>query len=256
MQEKAFPALLKDWRGRRRLSQLRLALESGVSQRHVSFLESGRAKPSRTMVLQLTETLAVPLRDRNEWLTAAGFAPMFQSRALDDPQMTQVMTAVRRMLENHEPFPAVAIDRLWNVRLANGPFEAILSLLGSGERNLFRMVFHPEGLRSCMVNWHEVAPRLWQRARREADALGGQEMQRLLDELEPWQDAVTLRPAEAAPLMPVLPMEIAKDGLRLSLFTVIATFGTAVDITAEEVRIETYFPGDEATEAFFRQQFS
>ena len=109
--DSGFPLLLKTWRQRRRLSQLELALSSGVSQRHVSFLESGRAKPSRNMILQLGETLEVPLRERNEWLTAAGFAPIFRARPLDDPQMNQVMNAVRMMLTNHEPFPAIAIDR-------------------------------------------------------------------------------------------------------------------------------------------------
>src|SRR5476649_3060071 len=114
--DSGFPLLLRSWRQKRRLSQLDLALSSGVSQRHVSFLESGRAKPSRSMILQLSETLEVPLRERNEWLTAAGFAPIFRARPLDDPQMGQVMAAVRMMLENHEPFPAVAIDRAWNIR--------------------------------------------------------------------------------------------------------------------------------------------
>jgi len=108
-----FPQLLKSWRQKRRLSQLDLALESGVSQRHLSFLELGRARPSRRMILQLSETLEVPLRERNDWLVAAGFAPIFRARPLDDPQMNQVMAAVRMMLANHEPFPAIAIDRAW-----------------------------------------------------------------------------------------------------------------------------------------------
>ena len=111
----AFAHLLRNWRHRRRLSQLDLAVTSGVSQRHVSFLESGRARPSRSMILQLSETLEVPLRERNDWLTAAGFAPVFRARPLDDPQMSQVMAAVRMMLTNHAPFPAVAIDRAWNI---------------------------------------------------------------------------------------------------------------------------------------------
>ena len=125
-----FPQLLKAWRQKRRLSQLELALESGVSQRHVSFLELGRARPSRSMILQLSETLEVPLRDRNDWLVAAGFAPAFRARPLDDPQMAQVVSAVRRMLSSHEPFPAVAIDRAWGICVANRPFDLLESLLG------------------------------------------------------------------------------------------------------------------------------
>jgi transcriptional regulator with XRE-family HTH domain len=256
----AFPHLLKTWRQKRRLSQLELALTSGVSQRHVSFLESGRAKPSRSMILQLSETLEVPLRDRNDWLTAAGFAPLFRARPLDDPQMGQVMAAVRMMLANHEPFPAVAIDRAWNILMANRAFDRMSEIVGTDlwarvggtQRNLMRLFFHPQGIRPLVVNWKTVAPVLWHRAQREAEALGGEEMKRTLGELGEYQDADTLWPAEDAALVPVLPLEIEKDGVRISLFTVIATFGTAQDVTADELRIETMFPADAATETLFR----
>lgn len=256
----AFPHLLKSWRTKRRMSQLDLALASGVSQRHVSFLESGRAKPSRAMILQLSETLEVPLRERNDWLTAAGFAPVFRARPLDDPQMAQVMSAVRMMLTSAEPFPAVAIDRAWNVRLANKPFDAMGALLGDDlwtrvggpERNLMRLFFHPNGIKPYVVNWTMVAPLLWHRAQREAETLGGQEMKAVLTDLAQYQDAETLWAAEEAALVPVLPLEVNKDGLRISLFTVIATFGTAQDVTADELRIETLFPADAATEQLFK----
>jgi transcriptional regulator with XRE-family HTH domain len=256
-----FPQLLKAWRQKRRLSQLELALESGVSQRHLSFLELGRAKPSRRMILQLSETLEVPLRERNDWLLAAGFAPVVRARPLDDPQMDQVMGAVRLMLANHEPFPAVAIDRAWNIRLANRPFEMLVSLIGDdvwtrvggSERNLMRLFFHPNGIRPLVTNWSAIAPLLWHRARREADALGGQEMQTVLEELQPYQDSETLWAAEETALVPVLPLEMQKDGLQVSLFTVIATFGTAQDVTADELRIESFFAADAATERLFRQ---
>lgn len=252
--------MLKTWRQKRRLSQLDLALSSGVSQRHVSFLESGRAKPSRNMILQLSETLEVPLRERNDWLSAAGFAPVFKARPLDDPQMNQVMGAVRMMLANHEPFPAVAIDRAWNIRMSNTPFDRMSSLLGSDlwtrvggtHRNLMRLFFHPGGIRPFVTNWAAVAPLLWHRAQREAEALGGQEMKQVLAELSPHQDSHTLWAAEDAALVPVLPLEFTKDGLQISLFTVIATFGTAQDVTADELRIESLFPADEATERLFR----
>jgi transcriptional regulator with XRE-family HTH domain len=255
-----FPELLKGWRRKRRLSQLELALRAGVSQRHVSFLESGRARPSRGMILALSDTLEVPLRDRNAWLVAAGFAPVFRARPLDDPQMRQVLDAVRRMLANHEPFPAVAVDRAWNVRLTNRPFELLTALLGAdvwervggAERNLMRLFFHPEGVRPWVANWRAIAPLLWQRACREAEALEGREMKALLDELARHQDAETLRAAEATALVPVLPLELEKDGVRLSLFTAIATFGTAQDVTADELRIECFFAADGATEQLFR----
>ena len=260
----AFSHLLRGWRQKRRLSQLDLALTAGVSQRHLSYLESGRAKPSRNMILQLSETLEVPLRERNDWLTAAGFAPVFRARALDDPQMVQVMGAVRLMLTNHEPFPAIALDRAWNIRMANAPFDMLTATIGADlwqriarpgredERNLMRLFFHPEGIRPFVTNWRALAPLLWHRARREAETLGGQEMKEVLLELADHQDAETLWAAEDAALVPVLPLTMEKDGVKISLFTVIATFGTAQDITTDELRIESLFPADEATEHLFR----
>jgi len=259
-QEGAFSFLLKNWRQKRRLSQLDLALSSGVSQRHVSFLESGRAKSSRSMILQLSEALDVPLRERNDWLTAAGFAPMFRARPLDDPQMSQVMAAVKMMLANHVPFPAVAIDRAWNIRMTNAPFDGLIAMVGADlwsrvggkERNLMRLFFHPNGIKPYITNWTAIAPLLWHRAQREAETLGGQEMKEVLLELSQHQSAETLWAAEDALLVPVLPLHIEKDGARVSLFTVIATFGTAQDVTADELRIESFFPADAATENLFR----
>ncbi len=256
----AFAHLLRLWRQRRRLSQLDLALASGVSQRHVSFLESGRARPSRTMILQLSESLDVPLRERNDWLVAGGFAPMFHARGLDDPHMGQVLGAVRMMLQNHAPFPAVAIDRAWTIRMSNAAFDMLANMLGEdiwartggGSRNLMRLFFHPDGIRKLVSNWPAIAPLLWQRAQREADALAGHDMQALLAELRPHQDAHTLAAASAEPLLPVIPLEIGVGAARLSLFTVIATFGTAQDITADELRIESFFPADAATERLLR----
>jgi transcriptional regulator with XRE-family HTH domain len=258
--EAGFAPLLKNWRRRRRLSQLELSLASSVSQRHLSFLESGRARPSRSMVLQLCDTLEVPLRERNDWLLAGGFAPAFRERALEDPQMVQVLGAVKMMLANHEPYPALALDRAWNIRLTNAPFETLVGLsgadvwsrVGGGARNLMRLFFHPEGIRPLVSNWTAIAPLLWHRARRESEAIGGEEMKAVLDELATHQDAETLRFVEDSPLLPVLPVVMERDGLRASFFTVIATFGTAQDVTADELRIESFFPADAATEKLFR----
>jgi transcriptional regulator with XRE-family HTH domain len=256
----SFPLLLKEWRNRRRLSQLDLALSSGVSQRHLSFLESGRANPSRNMVLQLSETLDVPLRDRNAWLTAAGFAPLFRTRALDDPQMDQVMSAVRMMLTAHEPFPAIALDRAWNIRMSNKPFDLLGAMLGEDvwarvggeQRNLMRLFFHPQGIRPFVTNWSAVGPLMWRRAQREAEALAGLEMKAVLEDLAPLQDPQILWSAADTALVPVMPFNMEVNGLRISMFAVVATFGTAQDITAEELRIETLFPADAETEALFR----
>ena len=255
-----FARLLRDWRQKRRLSQLDLALSSGVSQRHVSFLESGRANPSRAMILQLSETLDVPLRDRNDWLTAAGFAPIFRHRALDDPQMDQVMNAVRMMLKVHEPYPAVALDRAWNVRMSNGPFDRLGAMLGDdiwervggGERNLMRLFFHPQGIRPFITNWSAVGPLMWRRAQREAEALAGAEMKAVLEDLAPLQDTHILWSAADTALLPVMPFTMQIEAVKMSMFAVVATFGTAQDITADELRIETLFPADAETESLFR----
>ena len=258
--EGGFPRLLREWRQKRRLSQLNLALSSGVSQRHVSFLESGRANPSRNMILQLSETLEVPLRDRNAWLTAAGFAPLFRARTLDDPQMGQVISAVRMMLTAHEPFPAIALDRAWNIRMSNTAFDRLDALLGpdvwarigGAERNLMRLFFHPQGIRPLVTNWAVVGPLTWRRAQREAEALDGREMKAVLAELAPMQDPQVLWSAPDTALTPVVPFNILVQGVQISTFAVVATFGTAQDVTADELRIETLFPADAATEALFR----
>ncbi|NBU27638.1 MAG: XRE family transcriptional regulator [Caulobacteraceae bacterium] len=255
-----FALLLREWRQKRRMSQLDLALTSGVSQRHVSFLESGRSNPSRSMILQLSETLDVPLRDRNAWLTAAGFAPIFRTRTLDDPQMGQVMNAVRMMLAAHEPFPAIALDRAWNVRMSNRPFDRLGDMLGAdiwtrvggGERNLMRLFFHPEGIRPFITNWSSVGPLMWRRARKEAETLDGREMKAVLDDLEPLQEPDILWSPTDTALMPVMPFSLMVHGVTLSMFAVVATFGTAQDVTADELRIETLFPADPQTEALFR----
>jgi len=256
-----FPSLLREWRQKRRLSQLDLALSANVSQRHISYLESGRANPSRHMILQLSETLDVPLRDRNAWLTAAGFAPVFRNRPLDDPQMGQVMSAVRMMLAAHEPFPAIALDRAWNVRLSNRSFDRLSGLLGEdiwervggGPRNLMRLFFHPAGIRSLVTNWAAIGPLIWRRAQREAEALGGQEMKAVLAELAPFQDAEVLWSAADAALVPVLPFSLQAGDQAISMFAIIATLGTAQDVTADELRIETLFPADPQSEALFRR---
>jgi hypothetical protein len=174
--------------------------------------------------------------------------------------MRQVLSAVRRILASHEPFPAVAVDRAWNVRLTNEPFERLFALLGDDlwtrvggtSRNLARLFFHPAGLRPFVANWRSAAPLLWQRAQREAAASAGGEMQALIDELAPSVDAETRSGPEDAPLLPVLPLVLERDGLRLSLFSVIATFGTPQDVTTDELRIESLFPADETTEALLR----
>ncbi len=258
--ETSFPTLLRGWRRRRRLSQLDLSLTSGVSQRHLSFLESGRANPSRNMILQLSEALDVPLRDRNSWLTAAGFAPVFRARALDDPQMALVMSAVQMMLVAHEPYPALALDRAWNITRSNSAFDRLIKMVGDdvwvrvggAQPNLLRLFFHPQGIRTWVSNWASVGPLVWRRAQKEAEAVGGQGMAEVLDALSPYQDAQVLWSAMDVALVPILPFNLQMGAVCLSMFALVSTFGTAQDVTADELRIETLWPADPETEGLFK----
>lgn len=255
-----FAQLLRGWRDARKLSQLELALGSRISQRHLSFLESGRARPSREMVLQLAEALEVPLRERNTLLTAAGFAAIYRQSDLGSPAMAAVRDALRLMLEHHEPNPATVVDRDWNLLMRNAAAQRLLGLAGDAEaiwrrvcpdgvHNVLRLTFHPEGLRPYIVNFDAAAPVLLNRTRREAAACGSASLLKLLDEVlaypgipESWR-----APDWQAPPPPVLPLELAKDGLRLRLFSTITTFGTPQDITTDELRVESFFPADAAT---------
>jgi transcriptional regulator with XRE-family HTH domain len=253
-----FARLLKVWRETRKFSQLELALASRISQRHLSFMESGRARPSREMVLQLAEALEVPLRERNTLLTAAGFAAMYQETNLQSPAMAPVREALKLMLQNLEPNPAAVVDREWNMLMGNRAMHRVFGLVGDlealwkrvcgdGPRNIMRLTFHPEGFRPYIANWDEVAPVMLNRTRREAAASGNSALLALLDEILAYPGIPeSLRaPDWQAPPPPVLPLSLAKDGLKLNLFSMLSTFGTPQDITTDELRVETFFPADE-----------
>ncbi len=252
-----FGALLRQWRGARKLSQLELALSCNVSQRHLSFLESGRSRPSRAMVLQLAETLEVPLRERNALLQAAGYAGLFRQRDLDTTEMAPVREALRLMLDHHQPYPAVVVDRDWNLLMHNAVFPRLFELIGGwetvwqrccgdGPRNVMRLTFHQGGLRRHIANWREVAPLMLQRLRKEAATSGSDELAALLVELgaDPAIPREWHAPDIERPLPPVLPLSLDAGGAQVSLFSVIATFGTAQDITTDEIRVESFFPAD------------
>ena len=256
----AFARLLKSWRETRKCSQLDLALASRISQRHLSFLESGRARPSREMVLQLSEALEVPLRERNTLLTAAGFAAMYRQTDLNSAAMAAVRDALKLLLEHQEPNPVTVVDRDWNVLMINRAMLRVFSLAGDpalvwkrvcgdGPHNMLKVTFHPEGFRPYIANFDLAAPVLLNRTRREAAASGSDSLLKLLDEIlaypgipEAWKV-----PDWQSPPAPVLPLELARDGLRLSLFSMITTFGTPQDITTDEIRVESFFPADAAT---------
>lgn len=260
-----FGMLLKRWRNARRLSQLDLALESGISQRHVSFLESGRARPSRSMVLQLAEALHVPLRESNLLLQAAGFAAAYRERDLDAAVMAPVRDALELILAHHEPYPALVVDRDWNLQLANAAVARLLAVLGDveaawartcgdGPRNVVRLIFHPEGLRPFIANWEQSAPQLLQRLQREMLTAPSEGLGRLIEELRA-DPTVPRRWHVQDPelvLAPVLPVELLASGARLKLFSMLSTFGTPQDVTTDELRVETFFPADDATAAALR----
>jgi len=245
LEEVGFGPLLRRWRTRRRLSQLDLAVEAGVSTRHLSFIETGRAQPSREMVLLLARALDVPLRDRNDLLTTAGYAPIYRATSLDAPAMAQVRRALDFILRQQEPYPALVLARVQAV------FLDPKVVAGLGPPNAMRLMFHPGGFRPFIVNWEATAASLIQWLHRDAvSGRGDDETRRLLDELLAYPDVPRQwRSLDLdASTAPFLPIEFARDGLRLRYFTTLTSLGTPHDITLQELRIESFFPADEATE--------
>lgn len=251
-------ALLRDWRQRRRMSQMELALEAGVSTRHLSFLETGRSRPSAEMVLHLAERLDVPLRERNELLLAAGFAPQYSSFSLEDPALREVRDAVSRVLAAHEPYPAIAVDRYWNLVASNealGPFlEAVAPELLAPPVNTMRLALHPNGVAPRIVNLGEYRADLIERLDRAARLTGDPELAALHEEMlgYPGPEAPPHPPTVAAAVAVGLRLAPppGTDGPELSFFSTITTFGTAVDVTVSELALEAFFPADPATAAW------
>jgi transcriptional regulator with XRE-family HTH domain len=249
--------LLRHWRGVRHLSQLALAGEVATTQRHLSFIESGRSQPSRAMLLRLARTLDVPIRERNQLLLAAGYAPLYREAGLEGEEATQVRAAVERVLEAHEPYPAVVMDRHWNVVTTNSAAGAFFGwLLGErelkGPPNVMRLMFDPDGLRPFVQNWEDIAEALIQRVHREA--VGGfpdPETIALLDHAlgYPGVPSQWRTPDFRNPPLPVVPVDFQKDGLALSYFSTVTTLGTPQDAMLQEIRIESFFPSDDATAA-------
>src|SRR3954469_16058208 len=240
---------LRDWRQRRHLSQLDLAGDAEISARHLSFVETGRAAPSREMVLKLAERLEVPLRERNVLLVAAGFAPAFPQRSLDDPALKSARHAIDLVLKAHEPNPALAYDRHWNLVTANRMVAPLLKdvparLLGQ-PINIMRLAFHPEALAARTVNLAEWCGHLLERVHAQCEATADPELIRLYEELKAYPI-----PARAMPLPAdnvALPLKLRHDGQVLSFLSTTMVFGTPVDITLSELALETFFPADTQT---------
>ena len=246
---------LRQWRQRRHLSQLDLALDAEISARHLSFVETGRAAPSREMVLKLAERLDVPLRDRNVLLVAAGYAPAFPQRPLDDPALTAARAAIDLVLTAHEPNPALAVDRHWNLVSANRMVAALLAgvpqrLLGSPV-NVLRLAFHPEGLAPRTVNLAEWCGHLLERLHRQCEATADPELVKLYQELKSYPIPARLGPPATNDI--AIPLRLRHGEEVLSFLSTTMVFGTPVDITLSELALETFFPADELTAARLRE---
>lgn len=242
--------LLRDWRQRRRMSQLDLALEADISARHLSFVETGRAQPSRDMLLHLAEQLDVPLRDRNVLLAAAGFAPVFAERALTDPALGAARQAVELVLKGHEPFPALAVDRHWSLMYANRMASALMAgvdpELLTPPANVLRISLHPKGIAPQIANLAEWRAHLLTRLRRQIDSTGDAVLAALLEELSSYP-APKAGHGRNDPQAIAVPMQLRTPAGVLSFFSTITVFGTPVDITLSEIAIEAFFPADDAT---------
>jgi transcriptional regulator with XRE-family HTH domain len=252
--------LLREWRQRRRMSQLLLASEADISTRHLSFVESGRALPSREMVMHLAERLDVPLRARNTLLVAAGYAPLFRERPLTDPQLAAAREAVDLVLKGHEPYPALAIDRHWTIVAANNALAPLVSAasatLLAPPVNALRLSLHPQGIAASIVNWHAWRSHVLARLQRQIDVSGDETLAALRDELAAYPTPPGVQPADeetsstlsqiAVPLRLRTPLGV------LSFFSTTTVFGTPVDVTLSELAIEAFFPADQQTAAALR----
>lgn len=255
---RSFGDHLRTWRQRRRMSQLSLALEAEISQKHLSFVESGRSSPSRDMVLNLAERLQVPLRERNALLLSAGYAPLFPERALDDPALKRARAAVDLVLAGHEPFPALALDRHWTMVAANRAVSALLAgvanpALLAPPVNVLRLSLHPGGLASRIVNLRELRSHMLDRLRHQLEVTADDALVRLLHELEQYPVGPETPDAESRDFAGiVVPLRLATPAGTLSFFSTTTVFGTPVDVTLSELAIEAFFPADDATAAALR----
>ncbi|MGW6791841.1 MmyB family transcriptional regulator [Streptomyces chartreusis] len=250
--------LLRQWRQRRRLSQLDLAIAADVSARHVSLVETGKSNPSAEMVLRLADQLDVPLRERNRLLLAAGFAPRYAERPLDDDALSAARDAVARVLRAHEPYPAVAFDRRWNIVMTNRAVEPFFTDVHPDllrpPMNLVRLGLDPRGFAPLVVNLDDVRAMFRSRIRRQLAIAPDADLTALYEELlEPTTEETSKRSVESDV---VIPMILRFDGRELRLFSTITTFGTPMDITLEEVAIESYYPADAESAAYFEESNS
>jgi transcriptional regulator with XRE-family HTH domain len=262
MNDHGVGAMLREWRRRRRLSQLDLALEAGVSTRHLSFVETGRSKPSPEMLLHLADQLEVPLRERNQLLLAAGYAPQYAARPFADPEMAPIRDAVGHVLTGHEPYPAIAVDRGWNLVASNAALGVLLD--GVSDEllvppvNCMRLALHPDGVAPRILNLTQWRAHLLHRLDRQIAITRDADLAALRDELleypAPPPELVPREAVAGGEIMVELKLASEAHG-ELAFFSTVTTFGTAVDVTVAELSIEAFFPADEATARALRAGF-
>jgi transcriptional regulator with XRE-family HTH domain len=247
--------LLRHWRDLRGKSQFDLSLDAGLSQKQISFVESGRSVPNRQTLMAIAQALDIPLRHRNTLLLAAGYAPMFSEAAWDSAEMKSVTDALKRMLRQHEPFPALVIDRYWNVLMTNESaprfFNCFIDVAArEGPRNMLHLLFDPKGMRPFVANWEDVARSLFERVYRESvGRVVDQTTKELLAALRAYPDVKSewTNPVVMS-FMPVIPLSFVKDDRVLNYFSMVTTVGTPHTVAAQELRMECMFPADEVTE--------
>lgn len=254
----SFGEHLRHWRQRRRYSQMDLAHVAEVSTRHLSCVETGRASPSREMVLRLVERLDVPLRERNAWLVAAGFAPMYRARPLDDPGMASARVAVLRILDCHEPWPALAMDRHWNLVMHNRLVPLLMNgaapELLQGPVNVLRLSLHPQGLAPRIANLRQWREHLFERLRQQIRATGDAVLVALLEELSGYAESSGAAPVALPGEHPgvLMPFQFHTPHGVLQLVSTTTVFGSPVDITLQELALETFFPADDSSAGLLR----
>jgi transcriptional regulator with XRE-family HTH domain len=248
--------LLKQWRGVRGRSQLDISGDTGISQRQISFIESGRSVPSRSTLVGIAQALEIPLRERNALLLAAGYAPLYSEAPWNSDEMKSVTRALQRMLAQHEPYPAIVMDRYWNVLLTNDAaprfFNCFIDMSRRpSPRNMLRLMFDPNGMRPFIANWEALAKTLIQRVHREAVGhVTDQKTRDLVTDLLAYPDVRSDWSAPQAPgAMPMIPMSFVKDGATMNYFSLITTVGTPQTIAAQELRVECMYPADDQTES-------
>jgi transcriptional regulator with XRE-family HTH domain len=252
--------LLRAWRAKRRLSQLEVGLTAGVSPRHLSFIETGRARASAELLVALADVLDMPLRERNALLLAAGFAPRYPQTDLAAPSMAAMQRAITRVLDAHDPYPGVALDRHWNIVVANAAAKRVVAIVPQQllalPHNIFRLGLHPQGIAAHTANFEHWGRYMLRELQRLADGSLDEALMALLEEVRAYPNVQALlsRPPSSAPTNELLvPCVLDIAGRRLSLFTTLATFGSPRDVTLAELTVELFYPADSETEAALRR---